>query len=230
MSEEPRPRVLLVEDDARLAELLATYLDRNGFEVSREANGTRAAVRIVEEQPDAVILDLGLEGEDGLVVCRRVREAYPGAILVFTARGDEVDQVVGLEVGADDYVPKPASPRLLLARLRALLRRGAPAPAGHRVVVGELAIDLARREVTLGDCAVELTTAEFDLLWVLARHAGRVLSRQELMRACRGIDYDGLDRSLDVRIAKLRQRLDDTEPPHRWVKTVRGVGYLLARP
>ena len=222
-------RILLVEDDVRLAELLVGYLSKNGCTVSVERNGARAVQRIPEEQPDAVVLDLGLEGLDGLTVCRRVRDSYHGPILIFSARGDEIDQVVGLEVGADDYVPKPASPRLLLARLRALLRRGRPQPIGQRVVLGDLLIDAARREVCLEGKLVELTTAEFDLLWVLARHAGRVLSRQELMQSVRGIDYDGLDRSLDVRVAKLRQRLEDVEPPHRFVKTVRGVGYLLAR-
>jgi two-component system response regulator RstA len=219
-------RLLLVEDDARLAELLVEYLGRNGFEVSVERDGDRAAVRIPAEAPDAVILDLGLEGLDGLTVCRRVREHYAGPILIFSARGDEVDQVIGLEVGADDYVPKPASPRLLLARLRALLRRNQATPP-QRLELGSLVVALASRTVTVDGVPVDLTTAEFDLLWALARNAGRPMSRQELMQECRGIDYDGLDRSLDVRVAKLRQRLGDSEP-HRFIKTVRGVGYQLA--
>jgi two-component system, OmpR family, response regulator RstA len=218
--------LLLVEDDARLAGLLAEYLGRNGFIVSVERNGGRAASRIPAEAPDAVILDIGLEGLDGLTVCRKVREQYSGPILIFSARGDEVDQVVGLEVGADDYVPKPASPRLLLARLRALLRRNGGA-APQRLEVGSLVVALASRTVTVDGVPVELTTAEFDLLWALARNAGRPMSRQDLMLECRGIDYDGLDRSLDVRVAKLRHRLGDTEP-HRFIKTVRGVGYQLA--
>ncbi|MEQ1568393.1 MAG: response regulator transcription factor [Myxococcota bacterium] len=215
--------LLLVEDDARLAGLLAEYLGRNGFSVSIEHNGARAATRIPAEAPDAVILDIGLEGLDGLAVCRRVREQYAGPILIFSARGDEVDQVVGLEVGADDYVPKPASPRLLLARVRALLRRSAPPT--QRVELGALVVAAASRTVTVDGAPVELTSSEFDLLWALARNAGRPMSRQELMQECRGIDYDGLDRSLDVRVAKLRQRLGE---PHRFIKTVRGVGYQLA--
>jgi two-component system response regulator RstA len=223
--------LLLVEDDSRLAELLSSYLGRNGFRVAVESNGTRAIERIVGEKPDVVILDLGLPGEDGLTVIRKVRERYSGPVLIFSARGDEVDQVVGLELGAEDYVPKPASPRLLLARVRALLRRqgGHSSPSVDRVVVGGLAIDAARREVSVDEVPVTLTTAEFDLLWALAQQPGRVLSRDELMRVCRGIAYDGLDRSLDVRVAKLRARLGDSEPPHRFVKTVRGVGYMLAR-
>lgn len=218
--------LLLVEDDARLAGLLTEYLGRNGFAVTVERNGTRAVSRIPAEAPDAVILDIGLEGLDGFTVCRKVREQYAGPILIFSARGDEVDQVVGLEVGADDYVPKPASPRLLLARLRALLRRSSTS-APQRLELGPLVVALASRSVTVDGASVELTTAEFDLLWALARNAGRPMSRQELMLACRGIDYDGLDRSLDVRVAKLRQRLGDSEP-HRFIKTVRGIGYQLA--
>jgi two-component system response regulator RstA len=219
---------MLVEDDVRLTELLAEYLGRNGFTVTVERNGERAIQRIPAENPDVVILDLGLEGTDGLTVCRRIRERYDGPVLIFSARGHEVDQVVGLELGADDYVPKPASPPLLLARLRALLRRrGSAAGGAQRVEVAGLVVDAAARLVSVDGVPVELTTAEFELLWALARNAGRPMSRQELMRECRGIDYDGVDRSLDVRVGKLRQRLGDVEP-HRFVKTVRGVGYQLA--
>lgn len=218
--------LLLVEDDVRLTELLSEYLGRQDFEVSVERNGERAVARIQAEVPDAVILDIGLEGLDGLSVCRRVREHYAGPILIFSARGDEIDQVIGLEIGADDYVPKPASPRLLLARLRALLRRSAGV-AAQRVEVGALVVDAASRTVAVEGEPIELTTAEFDLLWALARSAGRPVSRQELMQQCRGIDYDGLDRSLDVRVAKLRQRLGGTAA-QRLIKTVRGVGYQLA--
>lgn len=218
--------LLLVEDDARLTELLTEYLGRSGFVVSVERDGARAVARIPAEAPDIVVLDIGIEGVDGLTVCRRVREQYTGPILIFSARGDEIDQVVGLEIGADDYLPKPASPRLLLARIRALLRRSQSASA-QRVEIGALVVDAASRSVTVDGVPVELTTAEFELLWALARNAGRPVSRQELMQECRGIDYDGLDRSLDVRVAKLRQRLGDADP-HRFIKTVRGVGYQLA--
>ncbi|MBX2804202.1 MAG: response regulator transcription factor [Myxococcales bacterium] len=225
-----RDNLLLVEDDARLASLLVDYLGRNGFVVSVERDGARAVERIPAEAPDAVILDIGLQGLDGLSVCRQVRDQYHGPILIFSARGDEVDQVIGLEVGADDYVPKPASPRLLLARLRALLRRQGAAASGapvRRVEQGGLVVAAGSRTVTVDGQPVQLTTAEFDLLWALACNAGHPVSRQDLMQACRGIDYDGVDRSLDVRVAKLRQRLGDTEP-HRFIKTVRGVGYQLA--
>ncbi|MEN0061150.1 MAG: response regulator transcription factor [Myxococcota bacterium] len=216
--------LLIVEDDVELVELLSEYLARQGFEVAAEGNGDRAITRIHAESPDAVILDIGLQGTDGLTVCRRVREHYDGPILIYSARGDEVDQTIGLELGADDYVPKPASPRLLVARLRAVLRRREP--RGTRFDIGDLSINASARSVSRSGEPVELTTAEFDLLWALARNAGRPMSRQDLMRACRGIDYDGLDRSLDVRVAKLRQRLGDTD--RKLVKTVRGVGYQLA--
>ncbi len=216
--------LLIVEDDVELTELLSEYLARQGFVVGVEHDGERAISRIRAEVPDAVILDVGLQGVDGLTVCRRVRDHYDGPIVIYSARGDEVDQTIGLELGADDYVPKPASPRLLVARLRAVLRRREP--RAPRVEVGPLSINAAARSVTVNGEPVELTTAEFDLLWALARNAGRPMSRQELMQACRGIDYDGLDRSLDVRVAKLRQRLGDAD--RRLVKTVRGVGYQLA--
>jgi len=217
-------RLLIVEDDVELVELLSEYLERQGFTIDVELDGHNAITRIIAEAPDAVILDIGLQGADGLTVCRRVREHYDGPILIYSARGDEVDQTIGLELGADDYVPKPASPRLLVARLRAVLRRREP--RASRVEVGGLSINASARTVTMHGEPVDLTTAEFDLLWALARSAGRPMSRQQLMRACRGIDYDGLDRSLDVRVAKLRQRLGDTD--RRLVKTVRGVGYQLA--
>lgn len=224
------PRLLLVEDDPELAQLVSGYLGRNGLAVEVEANGTRAIERILREQPDVVVLDVMLEGDDGLTVCRRVREGFAGPILMYSARGDEIDQVVGLEVGADDYVPKPASPRLLLAKVKALLRRGGAAERPtERVEEGELVIDRTRREVTLRGAAVELSTAEFDLLWELARHAGEPLDRQHLMKALRGIDYDGLDRSMDVRVSQLRKKLDDETPPFRFIKTVRGVGYQFAK-
>jgi two-component system response regulator RstA len=237
---------LLVEDDERLAALVREYLVGHGFAVSVEGRGDTAPSRILLEQPDLVILDLMLPGQDGLEVCRQVRAQYRGGILMLTARGDEVDEVVGLELGADDYLPKPVRPRLLLARVNTLLRRlrsSAAAPssalasearpfdeAPQRVTVGPLTIDAAARGVWMAGAAVQLTTAEFDLLWLLATRAGEVLSREDIYQALRGIEYDGLDRSIDLRVARLRKKLgeDATEP--MLVKSIRGVGYLLARP
>jgi two-component system response regulator RstA len=227
MTVPPPARLLLVEDDARTAALVREYLETQGFHVDHEPDGARAAQRIVAERPDLVILDLMLPGKDGLTVCREVRPAFPGPILMITARGDEVDQVVGLELGADDYVAKPVGPRLLVARIRALLRRPARVGPVDRVDLGALVLDRARREVKVEGALVALTTAEFDLLWVLASRAGEVVRREELFEALRGIPYDGFDRSMDMRVSAVRRRIERGQP---WIKTVRGEGYLLVPP
>lgn len=222
----PEAHIFVVEDDTRLAELVRDYLTQSGFTVTHEPRGDRAVDGILAAEPDLVILDLMLPGEDGLSICRRLRPAFSGPVLMLTARGDEIDQVVGLEMGADDYVAKPVSPRLLLARIRALLRRGAPVEAS-RVECGSLVVDLGARSATIDGEAVDLTSSEFDLLWVLATHAGRPVSREELVRELRGIQYDGVDRSIDVRVSQLRRKLA-TDPRHSdRIKTVRGVGYQL---
>ncbi|TBU87186.1 response regulator [Phytopseudomonas dryadis] len=225
-------RILIVEDDPRLAELTADYLRGNGLQVSIEADGARAAARIVDECPDLVILDLMLPGEDGLAICARVRDrCYAGPILLLTARSDEMDQVLGLESGADDYVCKPVRPRVLLARIRVLLRRREArepaAQAAHRLSFGPLLIDHALREAWLGEQGIELTSAEFDLLWLLAANAGRILSREEIFAALRGIEYDGLDRSIDVRISRIRPKIGDDPLHPRLIKTIRSKGYLF---
>lgn len=224
----PEHRLLLVEDDLRTATLVQEYLVAQGFAVDHEADGIRAARRIVAEQPDLVVLDLMLPGKDGLAICREVRPAYAGPILMLTARGDEIDEVVGLELGADDYLAKPVRPRLLVARIRALLRRR-PSPASpDRLTIGSLVVDRARREVQVEGVDVALTTSEFDLLWVLASRAGEVVSRSALFVALRGIPYDGLDRSVDMRVAAVRRRIESNG--RVWIKTVRGEGYLLVPP
>jgi two-component system, OmpR family, response regulator RstA len=218
------PTVLLVEDDARLSELVSEYLTTNGFTVSVEADGSAASSRIIREQPDVVILDIMLPGENGLAILRRIRKDFQGAVIMLTARGDEVDEVLGLELGADDYMAKPVRPRLLLARLEALLRRRRDEPA-QRVVDGDLVADLGTREVRVAGDQIELTTAEFDLLWFMLSNAGRPVTRDELFETLRGISYDGLDRSMDVRMSQLRKRVfTDRGLPSRIV-TVRGTGY-----
>lgn len=219
-------KLMLVEDDARLATLVCEYLAHSGYTVVHEARGDRAVDRILAEQPDLVVLDLMLPGEDGLSICRRLRPQWSGPILMLTAMGDEVDQVLGLEMGADDYVAKPVSPRLLLARIRALLRRKQPANEEiSRVVVGSLVVDLAAREARIDEQIVDLTSSEFDLLWVLAGKAGKPVTREDLVKELRGIAYDGLDRSIDVRVSQLRRKLA-ADPRHAGrIKTVRGVGY-----
>ncbi|MFZ5755408.1 MAG: response regulator [Pseudomonadota bacterium] len=234
-----RPRVLIVEDDERLAALTREYLSANGLAVSVVNDGLAAIQRIREENPDLVVLDLMLPGADGLAVCREVRGAFKNPILMLTARTDDMDQVLGLEMGADDYVPKPVKPRVLLARIRALLRRvegdaeaAVPGNAGggnRRLEFGELVIDDSARAVLLAGTPVDLTSAEYDLLWLLASNAGKILSREEIFERLRGIPYDGQDRSIDVRISRIRPKIgDDPENPRR-IKTVRSKGYLFVR-
>ena len=238
------PRILVVEDDPKLGALVKEYLEQNGLDVAIEPQGDRAPARILDrsEPPDLVILDLMLPGLDGLSICKEVRPTYAGAILMLTARGDEVDEVVGLELGADDYLAKPVSPRLLLARINSLLRRTSTSTGGEHpgatssrgepssAQVGPLVVDNASRAVTLDGSPVELTTAEFDLLWYLCLRPGEVLSRERIYRELRGIEYDGLDRSIDLRVARLRRKLGDDGKQPMLIKSVRGTGYLLVSP
>ncbi|MCJ8169113.1 response regulator [Atopomonas sediminilitoris] len=223
-------RILIVEDDARLAELIGEYLQDSGLRVSHEPDGGQAVRRVLDEQPDLVVLDVMLPGEDGLSICKRLRPAYQGAILMLTARTDDMDQVLGLEIGADDYVCKPVRPRLLLARIRALLRRGrvdSSEGGRQRLTFGRLCLDQSAREATLDEAVVDLTSAEFDLLWLLASRAGQILSREEIFAALRGIEYDGQDRSVDVRISRIRPKIGDDPLQPRIIKTVRSKGYLF---
>ena len=233
-----KTHILLIEDDARLAELTAEYLRKNDFAVAIEARGDAAEARILGERPDLVILDVMLPGKDGFEVCRAVRPHYAGVILMLTARDEDFDQILGLELGADDYIAKPVQPRLLLARIKALLRR-APATSGSglfgesgeltELSFGSFNISQATRSAHLGTEPIDLTTAEFDLLWLLALHAGSILSRDDLLQQLRGIGFDGLDRSIDARISRLRKKLgDDPDNPTR-IKTVRGKGYLFSK-
>lgn len=226
--------ILLVEDDVGLSDLVKDYLEKQNFAVSTEYRGDLAVGRIIRDKPDMVILDLMLPGKDGLSVCRDVRTAYPGPILILTAQEDNMDQVAGLELGADDYVKKPVEPRVLLARIRALFRRAlvcmsavqSPPPV-NTLNFGSLAIDKAAREATLYGRVIDLSTSDFDLLWFLASHAGQVLDRERLYQSIKGIEYDGLDRSIDVAVSRLRKKLDDdAEHPYR-IKTVWGSGYLF---
>lgn len=223
--------ILLVEDDKRLAALTATYLQQNGLSVAVESRGDNAIARFCQERPRIVLLDLMLPGKDGLVICRELREMFSGPILIFTAKDSDIDQVIGLEAGADDYVAKPADPMILLARTRALLRRAdKPLDEDKRagdIVLGVLRISDVSQQVWLDEREVKLTTQEFELLHVLASQAGTILSREQLFQRTRGIDYNGLDRSIDGRISKLRKKLgDDALSPAR-IKTIWGKGYLL---
>ena len=223
--------IILVEDDLELAALTQERLEKEGFHVLHEENGERARDLILDTKPDLVVLDIMLPGIDGLDVCRQVRTGYDGPILILTARDNDLDEILGLELGADDFVTKPIRPRLLLARVRALLRRSSRNETlikQEKLQIGELVVDSSRREVSIEGEAVELTTTEFDLLHYLTSRAGEVVSRQQIYQAMFQYDYDGLDRSIDVYISRLRQKLGDNPGAPHYLKTVRGIGYLMA--
>jgi DNA-binding response OmpR family regulator len=227
-----RQAILLVEDDARLAAMVAEYLGRHDLDVTVAPDGERGLAALRRGRFDVVLLDVMLPGLDGLEVCRRIRAAPEWAalpVLMLTARGEDVDKIVGLELGADDYLAKPFNPRELLARIRAVLRRGAAVPRA-RFVAGGLVIDYDAREVAVDGRRVVVTHHEFELLAALARANGRVLSREQLMDALRGAEYEAFDRSIDVHVSKLRAKIEADPRAPRYLKTVRGVGYALVRP
>jgi two-component system, OmpR family, phosphate regulon response regulator OmpR len=225
---------LLVEDDARLAALLGEYLGGADIDVRVAGDGERGLELATAPRAhwDVILLDIMLPKVDGLEVCRRLRahrELAGVPILMLTAKGDDVDKIVGLELGADDYLAKPFNPRELLARIRAVLRRAVPSATGDRFRTGALAIDFAAREVTLHGARLVLTHHEFELLAQLARAAGRVLSRDQLKSALSGEEWESFDRSIDVHVSKLRAKIERDPREPRYIKTVRGVGYVLAR-
>jgi two-component system phosphate regulon response regulator OmpR len=224
-------RILLVEDDPRLAEMLSEYLGQAGFGVTVAPLGATALERLAGADYDAVVLDLMLPDMDGLDVCRQLRTKADTPVLMLTARGEPVDRIVGLELGADDYLPKPFEPRELLARLRAILRRRsrAMAPGEKPLTFGRLEIDTAAHVVRLDGVQCELTGYQFDLLVTLAKSAGRVLSRDALLDAVKGEQLDSFDRSIDVHVSRIRAAIEDNPKKPRRVITVRGSGYVFAK-
>ncbi|HKU12939.1 MAG TPA: response regulator transcription factor [Steroidobacteraceae bacterium] len=228
MATNASPLVLLVEDDLRLAELVRTYLQSNGMQVMVEHRGDRVVGHLQGDAPDLVVLDLGLPGRDGFAVCKELRAASALPILILTARDSDIDHVVGLELGADDYVVKPVEPRVLVARIHALLRRSrATMPVEARLLkFGELTLNATARSVHIGSTEVALSGTEFDLLFFLACRAGEMQSRESLYVQLYKREYDGLDRTLDVRISHLRKKLGDAGAPER-IRTVWGHGYLF---
>ncbi len=218
-------RVLVIDDDLRLHDLLSSYLKQNGFEVERALDGAAGLAKLELGSYDAVLLDVMMPGMDGLEVCRRIRKRSEVPVVMLTARGDETDRIVGLEVGADDYLPKPFNPRELLARLKAILRRVRPEVDAERLQVGPVAIDVASRLVSVDGRAVELTGIEFDILLALARRSGQVIPRDRLLSAAGRGGVIVSERTIDVHISHLRQKLGEA----RLIKTVRGVGYVFAR-
>lgn len=223
-------RLLLIEDDSRLAEMVGEYLGKAGFQVIHAENGTRGLALHGHEAVDAVILDLMLPDSDGLEICRQIRARSDSPILMLTARGDPMDRVVGLEMGADDYLPKPFEPRELLARLRAILRRRrAGATPSDVLRYGRLEIDRGSREVRLDGAPRPLTGYQFALLLALAERAGRVMSREALMDLVKGEQIEAFDRSIDVHVSRIRAAIEDDPKKPRRVITVRGSGYVFAR-
>ncbi len=220
-------RLLLVEDDVKLARLVKEFLERNGYEVSVEERGDRAVQRIVQEGPDLVVLDVMLPGMDGFEVCRQVRTQYKHPILMLTARGEEADELTGLGVGADDYMAKPVRPQLLLARINTLLRRSQRfGGENQQLKVGSLQIDPSRRSAVLSDQVIDLTTAEFDLLYLLAGRAGEIVTRDQISHALRGYEWDGQGRSIDLCVSRLRKKLGDAGRKPERIRSVRGTGYM----
>ena len=225
----------MIEDDARLAAMVGEYLGQSGYAVTHAGDGAAGLAAVQDKPFDLVVLDLMLPDIDGLEVCRRIR-ALPGEVarmpvLMLTAKGDPMDRIIGLELGADDYLPKPFEPRELLARIRAILRRreGGPAPATQLLRFGTLEIDRDARSVTVAGEARELTSYQFDLLVALAERAGRVLTRDQIMEAVRGRELEAFDRSIDVHMGRIRAAIEQDAKSPRRILTVRGVGYVFAR-
>lgn len=223
-------RILLVEDDTRLANLIVDYLKSQGMHVELERRGDTVLTRLIGYKPDLILLDIMLPGMDGLTLCEKLPDYFSGPILLMSALGTNEDQIKGLELGADDYVVKPVDPALLVARINNLLRRNAkPMQAeSHCLTFGKLSIDPHTQAIRLGNTSIDLTSHEFELLWLLASQAGQVLSRQFIYQYLLNIDFDGKDRKIDVRISRLRKKLgDNIDTPFR-IKTVWGQGYLFA--
>jgi DNA-binding response OmpR family regulator len=224
-------RVLVVEDDPRLAEMLCEYLGQAGFRVTLAPAGGAALRQLADSGYDAVVLDLMLPDMDGLDVCRQLRARADTPVLMLTARGDAIDRIIGLELGADDYLPKPFEPRELLARLRAILRRrtNGRGAAERPLRFGRLEIDVAARAVLLDGVRRELTSYQYDLLLTLAENAGRVMSRDTLMDKVKGEQLEAFDRSIDVHMSRIRAAIEDDPRKPRRVITVRGAGYVFAK-
>jgi two-component system response regulator RstA len=225
----PGSRVLTVEDDAELAALISEYMTDNGFVVEVVPDGAAAERAVRSFAPDIVILDVMLPNRDGLQICRDLRQWFNGPVLMLTARSSWVDEIVALELGADDYLGKPVEPRLLLSRVRALLRRsqGQGAAAASPARRSGLRIEPKARTAYIGEHALGLTDAEYDLLVYLKANAGKPLTREQLARDLTSTNYDGFDRTIDVRISRLRMKLGDDGRHPQWIKAIRGVGYLF---
>ena len=224
--------ILIIDDDIELTDLVSQFLTQNGYKVSVINDGSDAIKEIASEQPDLIILDLMLPGTDGLTICKAIRPRFSGPIIMLTALIDDIDEVTGLEVGADDYLCKPIKPRVLLAHIRAQLRRQSSLIEQQQTSIvschGELQIDLPNRRVKHSSRDVDLSSAEFDLLVILASSPGEIFSREKLHKRIFKLDYDPMDRSIDLRVSRLRKKLGDDPKQPKLLTTVRNKGYLLA--
>lgn len=229
----PAPRVLVVDDDLRLRDLLLRYLAQQGFETLSAGDGRELDRQLSRHHVDLIVLDVMLPGEDGLSICRRLRgQGVETPIVMLTAKGDDIDRIVGLEIGADDYMPKPGNPRELVARIRAVLRRGrgvpgAPRAAGGKVAFGPCELDLGARTLHRDGREVRMTTGEFAVLAALVQRPRQALTRDQLMSAARGREHDAFDRSMDVMVSRLRKLVEDDPKHPRWLQTVWGTGYVF---
>jgi DNA-binding response OmpR family regulator len=219
--------VLVVEDDQKIARSIARYLEIEGFGVNLVADGNEAVTAIQQRVPDLVVLDLMLPGLDGIEICAAVRPEYTGAILMLTASDDETDELMALKTGIDDFVSKPVRLPVLLARINALLRRVTRSDSPERVYAGDLCLEKARRTVTRDGIELPLSETEFEVMWTLAKRRGEIVTREELFESVLGREYDGLDRSIDMKISSLRKKLGDTQIPPRYIRSLRSRGYLL---
>ncbi len=231
--------IVFAEDDLNLAELIRTFLERHDFAVTLVADGRDVIATVLREQPDLLLLDIMLPNMDGLSICQQLRTQYERPIILFTANDTEIKHVLGLELGANDYIVKTTPPNILLARIQAQLRQFAARTARQilepsrqqpatQLSIGQLSIDTSSRSARLNGVNIALSSTEFELLWLLASNAGMILSRDQLLKSLRAINYDGLDRSVDINISRLRKKLGDDLTEHRRIITVRNKGYLLA--
>lgn len=227
-------RILIVDDDPKLQRLLKEYLENNGFQVISLMDGSQVLKTIGNKSPDLVILDIMLPGKDGLEILKEIRREHPIPVILLTAKGEDTDRIVGLELGGDDYLPKPFNPRELLARMKAILRRAAPGAKEDSfrketpfIKAGGLTLNRARQSITMDDNELELSSAEYRILEVLMKHPDTVLSRDQLMTLARGRDFIAFDRSIDVHISKIRAKLEPNPRSPRRIKTIWGSGYMF---
>jgi DNA-binding response OmpR family regulator len=229
------PRVLVVDDEEKIAEMVGGYLQASGYSPALAFDGAQALSSFAEERPDCIVLDINMPGKDGLEVAREIRKSSNVPIIFLSARAEEIDRILGLELGGDDYVTKPFSPRELVSRIKAVLRRAAPesleAREGARLIAsGDIEMDTEKRQVRQRGEPVVLTAAQFDILAFLMRRPGRVFSRAEILEGAAGLEYEGYERTLDVHIKNIRKALGDETATPRYIGTVRGVGYRFIEP